>query len=101
MLYRRRTLNGAVRMAPLYAARLPGLHDLGLSDLLITESVCGHTEQLTVILLATAGARLDDKVAILLRSCAVENAVRRVRWDINKMGSRLPSSLRQFEEATG
>ena len=49
-------------MVPFYAARL---EDLGSGDLLEIECVCGHVDRLTAAMLATAGARIDDKLGDL------------------------------------
>ena len=49
-------------MVPFYAARL---EDLGSGDLLEIECVCGHVDRLTAAMLATAGARADDKLGDL------------------------------------
>jgi hypothetical protein len=47
---------------PLYTA---GFSDLGPSDLVVVECVCGNTERLSAGMLATAGADADDKIADL------------------------------------
>ena len=46
-------------MRPLYDARL---EDIGPTDLVVVECVCGHTELLTAMMLRTAGAAEHRKI---------------------------------------
>jgi hypothetical protein len=70
-------------MKPLYVARL---EDLGAADLVKVECICGHTELLTVAMLATAGVKppetvLDLQAKMRCRECDERGrVVVSIRW---------------------
>ena len=71
-------------MRALYEARL---EDLGPGDLVKVECLCGHSELLTVSMLASAGVKpyqtiLDLPLKLRCRECDVRGkAVVTIRWD--------------------
>jgi hypothetical protein len=70
-------------MRPLYDARL---EDIGLTDLVLVECVCGHTELLTAMMLRTAGVAeyrkiLDLQTHMRCRECDAKGLVDvSIRW---------------------
>jgi hypothetical protein len=46
-------------VVPFYAARVS---DLGPSDFVLVECICGHTERLTAAMLTSTGVKPDRKV---------------------------------------
>lgn len=70
-------------VTPLYAARVS---DLGPDDILVVECGCGHREELTALMLKTAGVTPEVKVLDLQRRLKCKEcrwkgrAAVRVRW---------------------
>jgi len=66
-------------MRPLYDARLS---DLGPGDFVQVECACGHVEQLTAAMLATAGVAPHRRVLDLRRSLKCSECRWRGRADV-------------------
>jgi hypothetical protein len=67
-------------MRPLYDARL---EDLGPSDLVVVECVCGHTERLTAAMLRTAGLPEYEIIVRLQRRFRCRECDEKGRVDVS------------------